>query len=70
LDRRVTVGLGDSDPAITKLLPEAKVGTASSSKETPELLRATHRRSLMTATVAEAAKVERRLFVNALEVPI
>ena len=69
-DRRGIFGIGDSDPAITKLSIETKVGTVASPQEIAELLRLTHRRSPMTATVAKAAKVERRLFVNGLQVPV
>jgi uncharacterized OsmC-like protein len=68
-DRRGIFGIGDADPAITSLLIETRVGTAASPQDIVELLKLTHRRSPMTATVAKAAKIQRKLFVNGVEVP-
>jgi uncharacterized OsmC-like protein len=69
-DRRGIFGIGGNDPAITKLTIETKVGTTAQPREIAELLKLTHQRSPMTATVAKAAKIERRLFVNGIETPV
>ena len=69
-DRKGTFGIGDSDPAITHLLIETRIETKATSQKIAELLTLTHRRSPMTATLAKAAKIERKLFVNGAEVPI
>jgi uncharacterized OsmC-like protein len=69
-DRKGIFGIEDADPAITRLLIETRVGTTASPQEIIELLKLTHQRSPMTATVAKAAKIERKLFVNGIEVPV
>jgi len=69
-DRKGIFGIGDADPAITQLLIETRVETEATPQEIVELLKLTHRRSPMTATLAKAAKIERKLFVNGAEVTI
>jgi uncharacterized OsmC-like protein len=69
-DRKGIFGIEDADPSITRILLETRVGTAAPPLEIVELLKLTHQRSPLTATVAKAAKIERRLFVNGNEVPV
>jgi len=69
-DRKGIFGIGDADPAITQLLIETRVETKATPQEIVELLKLTHRRSPMTATLAKAATIERKLMVNGVEVPI
>jgi len=69
-DRKGIFGIGDTDPAITHLLIETRIETKATPQRIVELLKLTHRRSPMTATLAKAAKIERKLFVNGAEVPI
>ena len=69
-DRKGIFGIGDADPAVTHLLIETRVETGATPQEIVELLKLTHRRSPMTATLAKAAKIERKLFVNGAEVTI
>jgi uncharacterized OsmC-like protein len=69
-DRKGIFSIGDIDPAITKLTIETKVGISAQPQEIVELLKLTHKRSPMTATVAKAVRIERRLFVNGAETPV
>ena len=69
-DRRGILGIEDADPSITDLLIETRITTDASPEKIAELVNLTHRRSPMTATVAKAAKIRRRLFVNGAEVPV
>ena len=69
-DRRGIFGIEDVDPAITQLMIETRVETEATPQKIVELLKLTHRRSPMTATLAKVAKIERKLIVNGVEVPI
>ena len=69
-DRKGIFGIADADPAITHLLIETRVETEATPQKIVELLKLTHRRSPMTATLAKAAKIERKLFVNGAQVPM
>ena len=69
-DRRGMFGIADADPAITDVVIETKVTTKAAPEQVAELLRLTHRRSPMAATVAKAASVQRKLFVNGTEVAV
>jgi len=69
-DRKGIFGIQGADPSITRLLIETKVRTSASPKQVVELLKLTHRRSPMTATLAKAAKIVRRLYVNDAEVSL
>jgi len=67
-DRKGVLRIGSADPSITKLLIEARVKTSAPAAKVAELLRPTHRRSPMTTTVSRAAQIQRKLYVNDLEV--
>lgn len=67
-DRKGIFGIEEVDPSITKLLIETKVKTSATPREIAKLLILTHKRSPMTATMAKAAKIERKLSVNGKEV--
>jgi len=69
-DRKGIFEIEGADPSITRLLIETRVTTGAPATTIVELLRLTHRRSPLTATVAKAAKIERRLYVNGAEVPV
>ena len=66
-DRKGMFGIRDADPAITDVLIETRIETKAEAKRVAELVQLTGRRSPMTATVAKAAKVRRKLFVNGVE---
>ncbi len=66
-DRKGMFGIDGVDPSITDLLIETRVTTDARVEDVAELVRLTHRRSPLTATLAKAAAVRRRLFVNGLE---
>ncbi len=69
-DRRGMFGIGDADPSITDLLIETRITTGADPKKVAELVRLTHRRCPMTATVAKAATIRRMLFINGAETSI
>jgi len=69
-DRKGIFEIEDANPSITRLLIETRVTTGAPPASIAELLRLTHRRSPLTATVAKATKIERRLYVNGVEVPV
>jgi len=69
-DRKGIFEIDGASPSITRILIETKVTTGAPPARIAELLKLTHRRSPMTTTVAKAAKIERRLFVNGVEVPV
>jgi len=69
-DRRGLYGIADSDPSITSVLIETRVASRSSPGKIAELVRLNDKRSPMTATVAKAAQIRRKLFVNDKEVPV
>ncbi len=69
-DRKGIFGIGDADPSITAIVIETRVSTNAPPTKVAELLRLTDQRCPMTATVAKAAKVQRRLFVNGVETPV
>jgi uncharacterized OsmC-like protein len=69
-DRRGLFGIGNADPSITSVLIETRVKTQSPPNKIAELVRLNDKRSPMTATVAKAAMIKRRLFVNDQEVPV
>jgi putative redox protein len=69
-NRRGMFGIENADPAVSSVLIETKISTNASAERIAELVRMTHQRCPMTATVAKAATVRRRLLVNGLEVPV
>ncbi len=64
------IRIENADPASMEIVIETRVGTTAPRQEIVDLLKLTHQRSPMTATVAKAAKIERKLFVNGIQVPI
>jgi uncharacterized OsmC-like protein len=69
-DRKGMFGIGGSDPSIYDVLIETKITTYGPQEKVVKLLKLTHGRCPLTTTVARAAKVRRRLFVNGAEVPV
>ncbi|MDA4120869.1 MAG: OsmC family protein [Thaumarchaeota archaeon] len=69
-DRRGMFGIRDADPSISNVMIETRIATGASPEKIAELVRLTHKRCPMTATVAKAATIRRRLFVNGLETPV
>jgi uncharacterized OsmC-like protein len=69
-DRRGMFGIRDADPSITDVLIETRIATGAPPERVAELVRLTHKRSPMTATVAKAATIRRKLFVNGVETPV
>ncbi len=69
-DRRGMFGIDDADPSITDLLIETRITTTAPPDRVADLLRLTHRRCPLTATVAKAASIRRRLFVNGRETAV
>lgn len=67
-DRKGMFGIGGADPSITDVLIETRIVTSARPEEVAELLLLTHSRSPLTATIAKAAKIRRRLVVNGEEV--
>jgi uncharacterized OsmC-like protein len=69
-DRKGIFGIENADPSITRLVIETRIKTGAPPGEVAALLKLTHQRCPMTATVAKAAIIERRLFVNGVETPV
>jgi uncharacterized OsmC-like protein len=69
-DRKGMFGIRDSDPSIYDVMVETRITSGASPEKIAELLKLTHRRCPMTATVAKAATVRRRLFVNGVETSV
>jgi uncharacterized OsmC-like protein len=69
-DRKGMFGIKDSDPSIYEVLIETRITTLASPEKVVELLKLTHKRCPMTATIAKAAAIRRRLLVNRIETPI
>ncbi len=69
-DRKGLFDIDNISPAITNVLIETKITTTAPPEKIAELVRLTHRRCPMTATIAKAAIIERKLFVNGLETPV
>jgi uncharacterized OsmC-like protein len=63
-------GLGDADPAFEEIAIETRVETGAESAKIAELLRLTHMRCPLTATIRKATRITRKLVVNDVEVPI
>ncbi len=63
-------GQDGRSPAMTEFNIETKVTTEAPPEKIAELLRLTGERCPMTATVAKAGSINRKLFVNGLEVRI
>ncbi len=57
-------------PAMNEFIIETKVGTAAPPEKIAELLKLTHDRCPMTATVSRGATINRKLFVNGAEVKL
>ena len=57
-------------PAMNEFLIETRVATGAAPEKIAELLRLTHQRCPMTATVAKGATVGRKLYVNGAEVKV
>jgi uncharacterized OsmC-like protein len=69
-DRKGMFGIGEADPSISDVLIETRITTEASPEKVAELLRLTHKRCPMTATIAKASPVRRRLFVNGEETKV
>jgi uncharacterized OsmC-like protein len=69
-DRRGIFGIENADPAITDVLIVTRITTTASPERVAELVRLTHKRSPMTATLAKAATIRRKLLVNGNETPV
>ncbi|MDA4119408.1 MAG: OsmC family protein [Thaumarchaeota archaeon] len=69
-DRKGMFGIGDSDPSIYDVLIETRIVSDAPPERVVELLNLTGERCPMTRTIAKAAKIRRRLFVNGAEVPV
>ncbi|MDA4126663.1 MAG: OsmC family protein, partial [Thaumarchaeota archaeon] len=69
-DRKGIFGIRDSDPSIYDVLIETRITTGEPPEKVVELLKLNDRRCPMTTTVAKAATVRRKLFVNGLEVQV
>jgi uncharacterized OsmC-like protein len=69
-DRKGIYGIDDADPSIVDVVIETHISTNAAPEKVAELLRLTHKRSPMTATVAKAAPIQRKLFVNGNEAPV
>jgi uncharacterized OsmC-like protein len=69
-DMRGSFGLEGKDPAVSEFQIETKVSTQAPAEKIVELLKLTHQRCPMTATVSKAAKVNRKLWVNGTEVSL
>lgn len=69
-DRRGLFGIDDADPSITDVLIVTRISTSASGEKAAEMLKLTHKRSPLTATMAKACTVRRKLFVNGTEVPV
>jgi uncharacterized OsmC-like protein len=63
-------GIRDADPSITSLLIETNISTDAPPEKVAQLVRLTGKRSPMTATVAKAATIKRKLIVNGREAPV
>jgi uncharacterized OsmC-like protein len=63
-------GIGDVDPSITDVVIETRITTEADPGRVAELVRLTHKRCPMTATVAKAATIKRVLFVNGTETAV
>ena len=69
-DMKGMFGQDGRSPAMTEFNIETKVTTEAPPKRIAELLRLTHERCPMTATIAKAATINRKLFVNGEEVKV
>ncbi len=69
-DMKGSFGLDERRSAVSEFQIETKVTSQAPVGKIVELLKLTHVRCPMTATVAKAAKVSRRLWVNGTEVPL
>ena len=63
-------GIDGADASIHDFLIETRITTKADSGRVAELLKLTHERCPMTATVAKAATIRRKLFVNGVEVEL
>ncbi|HKT22910.1 MAG TPA: OsmC family protein [Nitrososphaerales archaeon] len=69
-DMKGMFGQDGHSPAFTSFNIETRVTTAAPPEKIAELLRLTHERCQMTATVSKGASIDRRLFVNGVEVKV
>jgi uncharacterized OsmC-like protein len=69
-DMKGMFGQDGRSPVMTEFNIETRVTTGAPPKRIAELLWLTHERCPMTATIAKAAKINRKLFVNDTEVAL
>jgi uncharacterized OsmC-like protein len=69
-DMKGSFGLDGRDPAVTEFQIETKVTSQAPVEKIVGLVKLTHLRCPMTATISKAAKVSRNLWVNGTEVPL
>ncbi|MDA4127144.1 MAG: OsmC family protein [Thaumarchaeota archaeon] len=69
-DRKGIFGIGDSDPSIYDVMIETRITTGETPEKVVELLKLNDTRCPMTTTVAKAATVRRKLFVNGAEIQV
>jgi uncharacterized OsmC-like protein len=69
-DRRGMFSIRSAEPTITDVLIETRITTNAHSTQIAELLKLTNKTCPMAVTVAKAATIRRKLFVNGEEVSL
>ncbi len=69
-DRKGMFGIDGADPSFKDILIETRVTTNAPIEKVAELLHLTDERNPVTATVAKAVKITRRLLVNEIEIQL
>ena len=67
-DRKGMFGIRGSDPALSSIMIETRVGTTAAPVRVAKLVQLTGKRSPLTAILAKAVPISRKLLVNGTEV--